>query len=107
MTNIPTIVPPSVPNNDTPPNMPTKECAQIKPSPPAEFNGVHVQGHAFLNSCEFLYISLQSHQFIDEAAKLYWAFTYMKSEHAYLYVDHILRQTKELSSPPFSTWGDF
>ena len=97
---------PSAPNNDVLPNASTKERAQIKPSPPAEFNGARAQGRAFLNSCE-LYISLQSHQFIDEAAKIYWAFTYMKSERAYLYVDRILRQTKELGSLPFSTWGDF
>ncbi|KAF8236721.1 hypothetical protein L208DRAFT_1251107, partial [Tricholoma matsutake] len=106
MSNIPPIAPPSAPNNDVPPNVPTKECTQIKPSPPAKFNGVRVQGHAFLNSCE-LYISLQLHQFINEAAKIYWAFTYMKSERAYLYVDRILCQTKELGSLPFSTWGDF
>jgi hypothetical protein len=92
--------------NDSALNVRAGMCTHLKPLTPADFNGVRAQGRAFLNSCE-LYISLQADQFPDDAAKIYWAFTYMKSERAYLYVDHVLRQTKERGSLPFLTWGDF
>jgi Zinc knuckle/Retrotransposon gag protein len=99
--------PPSVtPVIDLPPPVRPTDGGQIKPSPPADFNGARTQGRAFLNSCE-LYINLSPNQFANDDAKIYWAFTYMKSERAYIYVDRILRQTKETGSLPFASWGDF
>jgi hypothetical protein len=50
----------------------------IKPSPLAEFSGNHSKGCVFLNSCE-LYIHLLPYQFKNDAAKIAWAYSYMKT----------------------------
>src|SRR5262249_35202143 len=80
--------------------------SRIKPSPPPEFTGDRTKGRAFMNSCE-LYIRLAPHQFESEEAKIAWAYSYMKTGRAALFVDRILRFETRLARPRFTTWGGF
>jgi len=63
--------------------------SHIKPSPPQEFSGDGAKGRAFLNSCE-LYLQLAPHQFASEHEKVSWAYSFMKSGCAALFVDCML-----------------
>jgi len=51
---------------------------RLKPVAPNNFDGDHLKGQAFLNSCQ-LYISLCENQFWDDQAKIHWALSFMKS----------------------------
>jgi hypothetical protein len=79
---------------------------RIKPSPPAEFSGDRSKGRAFLNSCE-LYIRLAPHQFENDAAKVAWAYSYMKTGRAALFVDRMLRYEARSLSPRYTDWVNF
>ena len=70
------------------PNLEPK--SHVKPSPPQEFSGDRAKGRAFLNSCE-LYFQLAPHQFALEHEKVSWAYSFMKSGCAALFVDRMLR----------------
>ena len=80
--------------------------SRIKPSPPAEFSGERSKGRAFLNSCE-LYIRLAPHQFESEKAKIAWAYSFMKSGRAALFVDRTLRYEGSSGVSRYATWGGF
>src|SRR6266516_7555339 len=64
--------------------------SKLKPAPPSDFDGDHTKGRAFLNSCE-LYIRLSPDHFPDELSKVYWAFTYIKSDRSYAFADRAIR----------------
>jgi hypothetical protein len=51
-----------------------------------------MKDQAFLNSCK-LYINL-AHQFVDDTAKIMWAFSYMKSDQAACFVDRQMQSIK-------------
>jgi hypothetical protein len=96
---------PSAGDAQTPQNIPTTSEPQppvtladstpqvrargLKPLTPNDFDGDHLKGQAFLNSCR-LYISLCEDQFKDEQAKIHWALSFMKSGRAALYMNSIL-----------------
>jgi hypothetical protein len=75
---------------------PTEECfsenAQqagnhhIKPATPNDFAGNCMKGRAFLNLCN-LYIGLAPTQFMDDHAKIMWAFLFMMSDWVARFVD--------------------
>jgi len=88
------------------PTMGADSRNRIKPSPPPDFSGDRTKGCAFLNSCD-LYIRLAPHQFENEEAKVAWAFSYMKSGHAALFIDRILRYEANGFLRKFPTWSDF
>ena len=48
---------------------------------PNDFSGDHTKGHTVINSCE-LYMALAPHQFMDNSAKIMWAFSFMKTDWA-------------------------
>ena len=58
----------------------------LKPATLNEFSGDRTKGRAFLNLCE-LYINLVPHQFVDDHAKIMWAFSFMKSDRAACFMD--------------------
>jgi len=58
----------------------------LKPTTLNEFSGDQTKGRAFLNSCK-LYINLVPHQFVDDHAKIMWAFSFMKSDRAARFMD--------------------
>jgi hypothetical protein len=78
----------------------------IKPSPPVEFSGDCSKGRAFLNSCE-LYIRLAPHQFENDAAKITWAYLYMKTGHTAFFVDRMLHYEARSFSPCYVDWVNF
>jgi hypothetical protein len=55
-----------------------------------EFNGDRTKAKAFWNSVE-LYICLAPQQFESEYVMIAWVFSFMKSGHAALFVDCVLR----------------
>src|SRR6266487_2072510 len=87
--------------NDTP-----NAGSKLKPAPPSDFDGDRAKGRAFLNSCE-LYIQLSSDHFPDELSKVYWAFTYMKSDRAYTFADRAIRFESRIKRPYFQNWATF
>ena len=72
--------------------------AKIKPAPPSDFDGDRGKGRAFLNSCE-LYLRLSPNRFPDELSKIYWALTYMKTDHAYMFANRTLRYESTTKLP--------
>jgi hypothetical protein len=71
-----------------------------------EFGGNCMKGWTFLNSCK-LYIALAPHQFINDNAKIMWAFLFMKNGHATQFVDWQMRNYQEIGSISYKMWGDF
>jgi hypothetical protein len=88
----------------TNPLPPTEHHNCIKPSPPMEFNGDRTKAKAFWNSVE-LYIHLAPQQFESEYVTIAWVFSFMKSSHAALFVDCILRHEARMGSPRFTTFA--
>jgi hypothetical protein len=91
-TQVPETIPtaPESQTPETPANpIPQAQACSLKPSPPNDFDGDHLWGQAFLNSCQ-LHIFLCEEQFKDEQAKIHWALSFMKSGHAALHANHIL-----------------
>jgi hypothetical protein len=78
----------------------------LKPATPNEFDGDRLKGRAFLNLCQ-LYIALCEHQFRDEQAQIHWALSFMKSGHAALHANRILRKEASDDLPAFFSWRDF
>jgi hypothetical protein len=78
----------------------------VKPSPLMEFSGDRMHGQAFLNSCK-LYSHLASHQFDCDDTRIVWAFSYMKTGCAALFVDHVLREEARTTWKRFSMWNAF
>jgi hypothetical protein len=64
-------------------------ACRLKPTTPNDFDGDHLKGQVFLNSC-WLYISLCESQFQDDQAKIHWALSFMKSGCATLHANCIL-----------------
>jgi len=60
--------------------------SHVKPSPLQEFSRDRAKGRAFLNSCE-LYFQLAPHQFTSEHEKVSWAYSFMKSGRAALFIN--------------------
>jgi hypothetical protein len=85
------------------PSLPRK---RVKPSPPAEFSGDRTKGRAFINSCD-LYIRLASEQFSSEQDKINWAYSFMKSGRAALFVDRMMRFEARIGTPKFGDWAEF
>jgi hypothetical protein len=78
----------------------------LKPATLNDFDGDCLKGRAFLNSCQ-LYISLCESQFRDDQAMIHWALSFMKSRHAALYANHILRRETSEALPAFVSWKGF
>ena len=97
-------IPPVPPVEDIPAVNPAPRRA--KPATPSDFDGDRAKGQAFLNSCE-LYLVLAPEQFVDDAAKVYWAISYMKSGRAALFSDSFMRRRIRDGFPPYSTWAEF
>ena len=57
----------------------------VKPATPNNFAGDCTKGHAFINSYE-LYMALTPHKFMDDNAKIMWAFSFMKTDQAACFV---------------------
>ena len=79
---------------------------KLKLAPPSDFDGDHGKGRAFLNSCE-LYLCLSPNRFPDDLSKIYWALTYMKTDHAYMFANRTLRYESITKLPRFHTWAEF
>src|ERR1700676_455122 len=94
---------PTTPMSDSTPHV--RACG-LKPASPNEFDGDHLKGRAFLNSCR-LYIALCEHQFTDEQAQIHWALSFMKSGRAALHANRILRKEASDDLPAFFSWRDF
>jgi hypothetical protein len=62
---------------------------KIKPAPPLDLSEDWAKGRAFLNSCK-LYMQLAGEQFPGEEEKISWAYSYMKSGQAALFIDRML-----------------
>jgi hypothetical protein len=97
-------VAPGVPDIYSQPARPS--WMHVKPSPPVEFSGDRTHGQAFLNSCE-LYLCLASHQFDCDDTRIVWAFPYMKTGRAALFVDCVLQEEARTARKRFSTWNAF
>jgi hypothetical protein len=78
----------------------------IKPLSPNDFRGDCTKGQTFLNSCE-LYAALTPHQFVNNNAKIMWAFSFIKSGCATQFVDQHIRSYQNMGSISYETWGEF
>jgi hypothetical protein len=87
-------------------SFPSQPRKRVKPSPPAEFSGDRTKGRAFINSCD-LYIRLASEQFSSEQDKINWAYSFMKSGRAALFVDRMMRFEARTGTPKFEDWAEF
>jgi Zinc knuckle/Retrotransposon gag protein len=85
---------------------PHEPSRRLKPATPNDFDGDHLKGRAFLNSCR-LYISLCKSQFQDDQAKIHWALSFMKSGCAALYANRILRRETSEALLAFVSWKGF
>src|SRR6266536_4857207 len=43
----------------------------------------------------------------DELSKVYWAYTYMKSDRAYAFADHAIHYEMMMNQPCFMDWASF
>jgi hypothetical protein len=84
----------------------TEPAQQVRLAAPNEFLGDRMKGQASLNSCK-LYINLAPHQFINDTAKIMWAFSYMKSNQAARFMDKQMWSYQTVSGLPYTDWQDF
>ena len=87
------------------PQVPVQK-SHVKPSPSQEFSRDRAKGQAFLNSCE-LYLRLAPHQFTSEHEKVSWAYSFMKSGCAALFVDRMLHSEMRNNKVRYATWSEF
>lgn len=80
--------------------------ASLKPATPNDFDGARNKGRAFLNSCE-LYMNLVPHRFADDQMRIGWTLSYMKSDRASLFADHVLRYQSKHATPKYTNWSAF
>jgi hypothetical protein len=73
---------------------------------PNNFTGDRTKGRAFLNSCN-LYIGLAPTQFVDDQAKIMWAFSFMKSDWAARFVDRQMCAYQAIGGLPYLSWSEF
>ena len=73
---------------------------------PNNFLGDCTKGRTFINSCE-LYMALTPHQFMDDNAKIMWAFSFMKTDRAARFVTRHMQNYQMVSSLPYATWNEF
>ena len=85
---------------------PHAQACSLKPATPNNFDGDHLKGQAFLNSCR-LYIALWEDQFRDEQTKIHWALSFTKSGRVALYAHWILWNKSLEVLLHFITWWDF
>jgi hypothetical protein len=82
------------------------QAYSLKPAAPNNFDGDHLKGHTFLNSCR-LYISLCRNQFWDKQTQIKWALSILKSGCASIYANCILQREALEDLPFFLSWWDF
>jgi len=88
------------------PTIPVQKTSHVKLSPLQEFSGDHAKGQAFLNSYK-LYLQLAPQQFASEHKKVSWAYSFMKSGHAALFINHMLRSEMQNNKIQYATWVEF
>ena len=101
------------PDRYTPPSslIPTASAGRkkisLKPALPPDFSGDRTAGKAFLNACR-TYIRLCPEAFEDdEAVKILWAMSYMKSGRAGRWASRELEQEARNGHLRFLDWPDF
>ena len=62
---------------------------KIKPATPADFNGDHEKGRAFLNSCN-IYFAICGDLFPNEQAWIHWALSFFKANRAACFSNKVL-----------------
>ena len=77
------------PVKTTTPNVTDERSSCLKPASPSEYDGDCAKGRAFLNSCS-LYINLCPMQFKDDAQKVCWVLSYMKTGRAAVWADRVM-----------------
>ena len=104
---------PQVPSNSRKSSMaslPTTSAGRkkstLKPSFPPEYSGDRASGKAFLTSCR-TYIRLCPESFEDEATKIVWAMSYMKSGRADRWATREFELETKIGSLRFTDWIDF
>src|SRR5215216_547458 len=78
----------------------------LRPATPNEFDGARNKGRAFLNSCE-LYMRLVTHPSLDDATRIAWTLSFMKSGRASTFAERILRYQEKHGQIPYGSWTDF
>jgi len=96
--------PPTPPLHIAPPLEQRK--ARIKPAPPADFDGDRSKGKAFLTSCR-TYIRLTPDMFDNDAQKMIWAMSYMKSGRAGRWAAREFEHEATSGSIRFYDWDEF
>ena len=64
-------------------------CSKVKSASPADFDGNHKKGWAFLNSCT-IYFGICGDQFLNDQARIYWALSFFKTDQAAHFADKVL-----------------
>ena len=83
-----------------------RKKSTLKPSFPPEYSGDRASGKAFLTSCR-TYIRLCPESFEDEATKIVWAMSYMKSGRAGRWATREFELETKIGSLRFTDWIDF
>jgi hypothetical protein len=52
-------------------------------------------------------MNLVLHQFRDDHARIMWAFSFMRSDHAARFVDCHMQNYEAVGSLPYNTWREF
>ena len=71
-----------------------------------DFAGDCTKGCTFINSCK-LYMALTPHQFVDDNAKIMWAFSFMKTDQAAHFITQHMRNYQTVGGLLYVTWNKF
>jgi hypothetical protein len=83
-----------------------KVASGPKPAQPAEFDGERTKGRAFLNSVKW-YMRSRGEEFRDDAHKIAWTLSYMKSGRALTFANQVTRHTEAEGTLPYEDWLGF
>ena len=79
---------------------------KIKPATPADFDGDHEKGRAFLNSCN-IYFAICGDLFPNEQARVHWALSFFKADRAAHFANKVLQMEAKGKGPYFQNWNAF
>jgi len=103
-------IPTRRPESRRPSPLPTPSAGRknisLKPSSPSEYNGDRSEGKAFLMSCR-TYLHLCPEAFEDDATRIIWAMSYMKTGRAGRWAAREFEQEAREGHLRFLDWLDF
>ena len=78
----------------------------LKPSAPCDFDGDREKGRSFLNQCH-LYFRLCPSHFHNDQIRIQWTLSFLKSGHAAVFANTVIRHEAETQMYRFADWTAF